>query len=258
MGEPPPIKPRMTDKPISRLMHNVLKVPLLPKADEGEEKRIGRLKRILLELERRELTFNDLLSACKCSRASLSRDLRLLEALELIEGASGAFRSMRNGKQKVLSKYEYDLAMEHTRKVLCTGMEDQRLDRIRDTPSATLGRLTFQQSEFPMLMDHLKTGYSDDIWALLERYRRLAEKYRLTFRLQGAKGEPRPIPPWQQDDFGPEPAIPEIPEAERLEIIDLQEKILGRFGLLLMQAEHGIPLKGNCKCCPTKQIRIGY
>jgi hypothetical protein len=114
-------------------------------------------------------------------------------------------------------------------------------------------------------MSHLKTGYFNELWLPLEHYRELAKKYKLGCRLlntvQEEKSFPERLPEgldlsFLPEGFGPSIETPEVPEEDKKEIIRLQERILGKFGLIMLQAEHGTPLKGTCQACPSKSVVI--
>jgi hypothetical protein len=123
-----------------------------------------------------------------------------------------------------------------------------------------------------LLRQHLKTGYFDDIYLLLEKYKRITpipSQYRFEPTPKppaGPIGPYRELPPsdiikhgvtvWSKRENKPEK--PEQKEDEKILIAreKLRKAIAEKLSALMYRVEHGIPLEGECDCCPHLHITI--
>jgi len=190
-----------------------------------------------------------------------------LEALGLIiheEGTKTYVLEKIPKKRQFTTKADHELALEHSKKLLFSTSENQLFDLMN--PEMWADELAFSWRH-ELLRQHLKTGYFDDIYLLLEKYKRIT-----------------PIPPQYQ--FEPEPKRPPhmpappliniklpssgiIKHGEKMEkseqkedekIVAAREKlrkeITEKLCTLMYKVEHGTPLEGECDCCPHLHITI--
>jgi hypothetical protein len=185
-----------------------------------------------------------------------------LEALGLIthdEETKTYVLATAGKRREFASKADHELAVEHSKKLLFSTSEKQLFDLMN--PDTWADDLVFSPWRHELLLQHLKTGYFDSIYLLLEKYKRI------TPPPLGAEVVPTVITP--RGYFGPYPYTeneteePEREEDEREEdekIITMREKlrreIAEKLCALMWKVEHGIPLEGECDCCPHLHITV--
>ena len=190
-----------------------------------------------------------------------------LEALGLIthdEETKTYVLAATSKKREFASKADYELALEHSKKLLFSTPEIQLFDLMN--PDVWADELAFN-ARHELLRQHLKTGYFDDIYLLVEKYKRIT-----------------PIPPQYQSE--PEPKRPPhmpapplidiklpssgiIKHGEKTEKTEqkedekvvaarekLRKEIAEKLCALMYKVEHGIPLEGECDCCPHVHITV--
>lgn len=115
------------------------------------------------------------------------------------------------------TKTDYELALQHSKKLLFSNKEKQRFDLV--APHNWARMLAFPDSETQYLVHHLKSGY-EELWLLIEKYKRIKDK------------------------------------GTEAELNKIEEEVSVRLNAIMFQVEHGIPLKGECAICPTKYVTI--
>jgi len=195
-----------------------------------------------------------------------------LEALGLIvheEGTKTYVLEKITKKREFATKADHELALEHSKKLLFSTSEMQLFDLMN--PNMWADDLAFNTWRHELLRQHLKTGYFDD-YLLLEKYKRITP-----IPPQYRQIEPAPRPP--HGSWGPSIKQPssgimkhgvtenkresELEKSEQKEdekIVaarqKLRKEITEKLCALMYRVEHGIPLEGECDCCPHLHITI--
>jgi len=248
----------------------------------GFEVKLARLKALKVALEREPLTFQ---KACELLKGVNPRMVQyyLRELCELdvavYDPEAKAYKLKRLQKIVFESKADYELALKHSRKLLFSDSKKRRFDFIE--PHAAILMLAFPEGknfdsevsgseivilgwDEPELLQHLKTGYFEDFWLPLQKYRWLMEKYdfpdlsetkplRSSFSLFVLSPGSPEFEEWQKERERGRKFLssPEIKQLKELEMY-----LIGKLYTLMRSVEHGIPLAGYCDLCPHLKITI--
>jgi len=222
--------------------------------------------------------------------------LNALKALGLVEydPEEQLYESTQAKKRVFRSKHDYDLALKHSKNLVLSTNEKQRLDGM--DPFLALDLIVFHDDpnredednvDDKCLFQHLITGYSS-ICLSIKRYHQLMDETSLS-KMQGnpkfhfsefslkAYLEEKPD---KSRKFGrknirtkeivasevltldPEGYLkelgmkPEIGVIELKEINNLKNDLVGKIYSLVYDVKNGIPLDGYCNHCPDKKLTI--
>jgi hypothetical protein len=136
--------------------------------------------------------------------------------------------------------------LRHSKHILLTRSDYQGLDQwAKVNLVENLLEHANQELETSCLMQHFETGYSNEIWAPLMKYKELMDKY----------GNPIvPFPPrFQEDVFGYGKSLSDpferIPEDDRKQLLKLKQHLLNEIDKVIFRVQNGKPLKGRCEFC---------
>jgi hypothetical protein len=130
---------------------------------------------------------------------------------------------------KLLTPKDYEFALEHSRMLLFTQTLRQGFNNISQDKwvNTLLNADRYVDSkELGCLMQHLKTGYYEELWLLLEEYSKL-------------KGIAK-----------------QSSEKMKDRLIELEQNIIDTFSDIMMEVEHGNILRGSCKICENRRMSV--
>jgi hypothetical protein len=143
------------------------------------------------------------------------------------------------------SKHDYDIALKHSRLLVFSTSDKQRLDQMDHY--AALELLVHQDKENvdvddQCLLQHVKTGYYE-LFSLLDEYRKKINEMGFSVSISLLKLER---------------TFPERIDQERIkeELVDLRDLLVGKIYSIVNDVRNGIPLQGSCDCCPGLKITI--
>jgi len=257
----------------------------------GFEAKLARLKALKTALEREPLTFQ---KACELLKGVNPRMVQyyLRELCELdiavYDAEAKAYKLKRLQKIVFESKADYEIALKHSRKLLLSDKEKQRFDLINphtailmlafpegvrfDSGVSGFGEIVISGWEEPELLQHLKTGYFEDFWLPLQKYRKMIKESDFP-DLSETKPPRSPVPPFipkfgtpEYEEWRKHLKAEEERERERRrkflsspeikQLKDLEMYLIGKLYTLMRSVEHGIPLAGYCDLCPHLRITI--
>ena len=198
-------------------------------------------------------------------------------------------------KKLFKSKHEYDVALKHSKNLTLTTKEKQRFDCM--DPFLTVDILTFHDTrtdpdvDDECFLQHLKTGYYEKVYQLLEEHQRLMIKAgyskhssfpKLFRNCDVFSGEtPQEILSQasvmtnaetrkgfvdNEIDSEEDLAMQMIREKglrktfkvdkKTRELWDLRALLVGKIYSIVNEVKNGIPLQGYCNCCPDRKIAI--
>lgn len=246
----------------------------------GFDEKLDRLKALKSALEKGPLTFDQAKKLIKgVNERMVNYYLRELCELDVAayDPEAKVYRLKKLSKIVFESKNDYMLALEHSKKLLFSTPERQLFDLMN--PFTAIDQLAFYPERYRGLIQHLKTGYFQEFWLPLQKYRQLMEKY--------GYPEIRVIPPpaLSPDLFGEEELPPSFtqllvgygptlepshirrgtgkeeeqkkvdPQIEK-QLSELKSALVGRLQALMYSVEQGLPLLGYCDFCPHLKITI--
>jgi len=232
----------------------------------------------------------------KIGRRTIQNYLAELRALGLVNYDSQTLLyEWAENKREFENRHDYDVALKHSKNLLFSTSEKQRLDQM--DPFLALDLIVFHDRDHSRDMDdtclfqHLQSGYSD-IFALVEKYRKMMDDKGLSER----QGFPKISGDWHADlpselvvsasaltednvrkayvegeiserenffssdlrrrGIEDHPLYSEKEKAEVIELFDLRGLLVGKIYYLANQVHNGIPLKGSCSCCPHRFVSI--
>ena len=162
----------------------------------------------------------------RISGRTVRYDLQLLTDLKIVE-LDAEKHSYRLPRLKTLSSSDYKLAMEHSRNLLFTDDEHQGFDN--SNPDRWLDILLdhkkhVNSKELDCVMEHLKTGYYEEFWLMLQEYDKMKK---------------------------------EVQSKELVcKAIKTKKDLIDIFAVIMEIVKSGAPLEGACICCPTRNISI--
>jgi len=262
-------------------------------SEDDRPKRVGRLARIISLLKKRDYTPTELIKETRFPKKSVYRYIEELRIMKLIESEDDKIVWSEN-KKVFQSKHDYDLAANHSRNLILSTREKRGLDHIH--PLKVLDLLAFEPDRDPdyqSLVQHFETGYFQDIYERMEKYRRIMDETGLS----EAPGLPKlfspdellpnetgtltdeesissmkfekPIPsefPAKEDSFAIDvnsmvmgsqsPNIKYVRKTKYKELIDLRDLLVGRIQSVILDVIEGVPLRGYCDRCPDRKITI--
>ena len=201
----------------------------------------------------------------RISNRSIQHDLRFLRGLDLIE-LDNAEYSLKVG-QKKFSKGDHELALKHSRKLLESLTERSVhihlwLDLL---VFDNLGAESLEHPDEMCLLQHLKSGYYQDIYERMLEYRNMMKETGLAesdrYPILGHTNDLKDI---LMKSEKPPPRVRPFPsssfvtvESEALKkIIDLRDLLIGKLISIEHSVKHLTPLKGSCEYCPHLKIKI--
>ena len=155
--------------------------------------------------------------------------------------------------KQTFSTHEHKLALKHSERLIFTREDYQGLDQWHeDTLLENLIRHPEHSLEISCLMQHFKTGYYGELWAPLQKFRELMEKYDI------------PIVPTSlglrdaESGYGHSIRKPfeKLPQEDKKSLLDLKKHFLQTLYGVMFDVKHGVPLKGWCDHCPTRSVSI--
>lgn len=250
-----------------------------------------RMKKILDSIEERPRTLQDILVLAsgndntRYTARTIQYDLQGLKILGLIKYKDGTYFPTY-ARYEFKSKYDYIIALKHSENLLFSKSETtlhSRFDQMN--PFEAVDRLVFSDHlhrppvDDVCFVQHLRTGYFQDIYSLLKEYRQLMDDTGLS-NISG-------FPKIMQTEFFNEPH-PEmmISQASRLgkdnrvdkdmrslarakinlpisinrekfkEICDVRDLLVGKIYSVINDVRNRSPLLGYCDHCPIKKITI--
>lgn len=268
---------------------------------EINQEKWRRIRLILDELKGKPMTLTEIEQlvykgrTTKACRRTVQNYLAELRALGLIvHDLKAGIYQLPESKKVFQSKHDYEIALKHSKRLVLSTRDSQRLDQM--SPNAALDLLVFvceRDIDDLCFVQHLRTGYFREVYALMERYRQLMDETGLSkipsipkFSLSGST--------WAEQSHmaGVEENISErdferqilfedaktagstirfqvnpFPSADTREyvyvtktkmqkIIDLRDLLIGRIYSTVNDVVNGIPLQGYCKHCPDRKITI--
>ena len=251
-------------------------------ADEIRKKKRERLRKLLSAVNEGPKTLDDLKEIAKdVNLRALRYNLDDLQALGLIffDESAGKYFPQKSKIPVFKSKRDYEIALKHSRELMCLDLEDMKhldtswiqlilyqLELVKLTDSNPLDR-TYQNGL--MLMQHIKTGYSE-VSNLVEELEKLKLEMNPIIRRIGEKDPdlfgmlgPGLIFPLEEKYMSPDTAQhfaeakaerderlkPWISNKERAtieEVEKLEKLLIGEVVSMASLVEHGIPLQGYC------------
>lgn len=232
----------------------------------------------------------------KIGKRSVQNYLAELKALGLVNYDSQTMLyEWAENKREFQSRHDYDVALKHSRNLLFSTSEKQRLDQMN--PFLALDKIVFHDGDHCRDMDdvclfqHLQSGYPD-AFTLVEKYRRLMDEKGLSenpgfpkisgdwhtelpselvvsasaltednvrkAHVEGEISERESFFSFDSRKRGIEehPLYSKKKRAEVSELFDLRGLLVGKIYYIANQVQNGIPLKGSCNCCPHSFISI--
>lgn len=232
----------------------------------------------------------------KVGKRSVQNYLAELKALGLVNYDSQTMLyEWTENKREFQSRHDYDVALRHSKNLLFSTSEKQRLDQMN--PFLALDKIVFHDRDDFRDMDdvclfqHLQSGYSD-VFTLVEKYRKLmgekgfsenpsfpkisgdwhaelpselvvsasalTEDNVRKAHVEGEISERESFFSFDLRQRGIEkrPLYSEKEKAEVSELFDLRGLLVGKIYYIANQVQNGIPLKGSCGCCPHRFISI--
>jgi hypothetical protein len=201
---------------------------------------------------------------------------------------------LTHGKRVFGSRHDFELALKHTKNLVFSTREKQRFDLMH--PHLVLDLLVFTKEkgvDDECFLQHLRTGYFNEVYVKMERYHRLMDETGLSEipripKICSTRGS------WLEDsssvsadsnvsgeDFermmleeqfpikdnmlvidvnsnslGGQPNIKYVSKEKFKEIIDLRDLLIGKLYSILNDVKNSIPLQGYCEHCPDRKILI--
>jgi len=230
----------------------------------------------------------------KIVKRSVQNYLAELRALGLIvDDLKAGIYQLAESKKVFQSKHDYEIALNHSRRLVLSRKDSQRLDQM--SPNAALDLLVFvceRDIDDLCFVQHLRTGYHKEVYALIERYRQLMDETGLSkipsipkFSLSGLTWAEQSHMAEVEENISerdlaralfedaktaanririqvnpfPSTDTPEyvyVTKTKMQEIIDLRDLLIGRIYSTANDVVNGIPLQGYCKHCPDLKITI--
>lgn len=257
---------------------------------EIRKKKIQQLRRILEKIKERPRTFGEIQKIINdVKKRTLHNYLAELKGLGLIvfDEKTSRYSASGSTRQVFSSKHDYELALEHSKRMVFGDPRDV-VEDMRGTPLSSEvynpSRIAFEASELAIwrsstpLISHLKTGYFREIWLPLEEYRDLTnlpdrdidllalvdegleEKAGslLSAPQVSSKGERLGSDKSEEPEIvdGWNDTIKSLLPKDRKRVEELTEIITKEIIFIIEKVRHGIPLKGHCEYCPSKTVTI--
>ena len=227
----------------------------------GFEVKLARLKKLKEAIEQGPLTFQD---ACKLLKDVNPRMIQnyLRELCELgiaiYDAETKAYKPKHLQKIVFESKADYEMALKHSKKLFLLDREKElQLFELAE-PYRVIWFLAFPEEcflnvgddEYAMLfsdwdvhhlLQHLKTGYFEEFWLPLQKYRKMMEEHNLQDIPPAGKTIGGVIKDFYGIQYGFEKEqkcnSPEIKQLRKLETY-----LIGKLFVLMRSVEHGTPL----------------
>jgi hypothetical protein len=277
-------------------------------ASQINEQKWKRMRLILDKLKEKNPMSGDEIEQLICGKSqadkivkrSVQNYLAELRALGLIvHDLKAGIYQLAESKKVFQSKHDYEIALNHSRRLVLSRKDSQRLDQM--SPNAALDLLVFGRAralgserdvDNECLVQHLRTGYYREVYALMERYRQLMDETGLSkipsipkFSLSGLTWAEQSHMVGVEENISerdlaralfedaktaankiriqvnpfPSTDTPEyvyVTKTKMQEIIDLRDLLIGRIYSTAKDVVNGIPLQGYCKHCPDLKITI--
>jgi len=268
---------------------------------EVNKQKWARMRLILARLEERPMTFEQIHAlvyggtATQIGKRTTQNYLAELCALDIAYyDAHAQFYELAGNKKQVYeTKHNYEIALKHSKRLVLSSRYNQRFDQMR--PTLALDVLVFEPErdiDSQCVKQHLRTGYSRDVYALMEKYKQLMDEAGLS-RIPSIPKFSLGRSTWiersnmdeaegniSEQDFekkmlfediqmkgdkikicasplgARQPEYVHIAKKRLLEIIDLRDLLVGRIYAIVNDVINGSPLKGTCQHCPTQKVFI--
>ena len=165
-------------------------------AKEINEQKWRRMRLILDELKEKPMSSNEIEQLVsgkaqidRIAKRSVQNYVAELNALGLIFwNPQARVYEIAERKRVFNSKYDYEIVMKHSKKLVLSSKERQRLDHTN--PALVVDLLVFEKDRHALfgdtdiddkcLVQHFPTGYFSDVYALMQNYYRLMEETNLS------------------------------------------------------------------------------
>jgi len=231
----------------------------------------------------------------RIGRRSVQNYLAELIALRLVNyNPQTRYYEWAENKTEFRTRHDYDIALKHSRNLILTTRERQGLDYTN--PCLALDLLVFEfyrDIDCKCLVQHLQTGYFQDIYTLMEKYRQLMDETGLS-EIPGLPKLFSASSTWIEDSHkaGVKENITQanfersmidnfptkgdmlmidvnsmvlgsslsnikyVHKAKYKKIVDLRDLLVGKIYSVVNDVIQGIPLQGYCDHCPNRKITI--
>ena len=172
-------------------------------------------------------------------------------------------------KKVFQSKHDYNLALKHSKNLVFSTSEKQRFDQM--DPFLALDLLAFHDVntlcpdvDNECFVQHLRTGYFNDVYVLMQKYRKLMDETGFS----KYPGFPKHFSSFEEV-FGSAAApqelvsraaahkeAPHTAEGKVKEIEDLRNLLVGKIYSIVNDVANGVPLRGYCEYCPDRKVTI--
>jgi hypothetical protein len=157
----------------------------LKKMSEINKQKWARMRMILGKFEEQPMTFEQIHtlvfrgSATHIGKRTTQNYLAELRALGLVhyDDHTQLYELARNNKQVYETRYDYEIALKHAKHLVLSTRHNQRFDQM--SPNAALDLLVFESErdiDDQCFVQHLQTGYVRDVYALMEKYKKLMDE----------------------------------------------------------------------------------
>lgn len=172
--------------------------------------------------------------------------------LLLPENFEEIMRLRSKGKEKLLAsrtnRKTEQTRLKHSKYILLTRSDYQGLENwAESTLIENLLTHSKDKLETVCLMQHFETGYRDNLWNPLMKYKELLQKYEYPI-------VPFPLK-FRENIFGYEQSLIEpferIPENDKKQMQELKAHLLDTVNKIIFGVKNGIPLDGKCEFCPN-------
>jgi len=182
-------------------------------------------------------------------------------------------------KRIFTSRDDYELALKHSRGLVLSSKLKLRLDQTE--PALALDELVFTDEasggdkDYICLKQHLKTGYFEEVYIPMQRYRQLLDETGISKCPSFPKLFCPEFSSETPDELVAEAASMRgsLPSAEGMkeyaaqlhldvdvkklrEIMELRDSLVGKVYSIVYDIKHGIPLRGCCDSCPDRSLTI--
>jgi hypothetical protein len=179
------------------------------------------------------------------SNEQVRKKLGLPESLKEIMNLRSKTRPRSTSRTNRATK---QAQLKHSKYILLTRSDYQGLeDWSESTLIENLLKHGKDKLENMCVMQHFETGYSDELWTFLMKYKKLMQKYEYPIV---------PLPPkFREHSFGYGLGLVEpferIPEDDRKRMQELKVDSLNIINKIIFGVKNGIPLRGECEFCPN-------